>query len=64
MHIAFIVLIVGGVLALAIGIHTWVSTGAGSGFQGFTPGFRLRLYAQLVMSLVLIATGVYGLSLL
>ncbi len=63
MRIAFIVIMVGGVLSLAIGIRTWVSTGPGSGFQGHTPGFRLRLYALLVMSLVLIATGAYGLTL-
>lgn len=62
MRAAFIVLIAGGVLTLAIGIHTWMSTGPGSGFKGHTPGFRLRLYALLIMSIVVIATGLYGLS--
>ncbi|MBK9001488.1 MAG: hypothetical protein IPM35_37685 [Myxococcales bacterium] len=63
MRSAFVVLIVGGALSLALGIRTWVLIGRGSGFEGCAPGFRLRLHVQLLLSVALIAAGAYGLSL-
>jgi hypothetical protein len=53
-------LIVLGVLQLVLGFWRIASTGSGSGFKGWTLGFRLKSYAAIVAGVLAIAFGIYG----
>jgi hypothetical protein len=47
-----------GVISLALAVSTSRSTGPGSGFKGYTTGFRIRLWLTYALGVVLLVQGV------